>query len=56
VIVVNESLKTGQKPEIFNTDLGSHFTLNDFTKILIDKEIQVSMDGKDDRPLSQSIR
>lgn len=43
---LNESLKIGQKPEIFNTDQGSQFTSNDFTKILIDREIQVSMDGK----------
>lgn len=43
---LNDALKTGQKPEIFNTDQGSQFTSNDFTKILIDQEIQVSMDGK----------
>lgn len=39
-------LKTGQKPEVFNTDQGSQFTANDFTKVLIDKEISISMDGK----------
>jgi putative transposase len=43
---LNDALKVGQKPEIFNTDQGSQFTSNDFTKILIDQEIQVSMDGK----------
>ena len=43
---LNDALKTGQKPEIFNTDQGSQFTANDFTKTLIDKEILVSMDGK----------
>jgi putative transposase len=34
------------KPLIFNTDQGSQFTCNDFTKILIDSGIAVSMDGK----------
>jgi putative transposase len=43
---VNDALKRGQKPEIFNTDQGSQFTSNDFTKILIDQGILVSMDGK----------
>jgi len=43
---VNNALKSGQKPEVFNTDHGSQFTSNDYTKILIDKGILVSMDGK----------
>jgi putative transposase len=43
---LNDAFKIGEKPEIFNTDQGSQFTSNDFTKILIDREIQVSMDGK----------
>lgn len=43
---VTDALKRGQKPEIFNTDQGSQFTSNDFTKALIDKGILVSMDGK----------
>jgi putative transposase len=43
---VNDALKNGQKPEIFNTDQGSQFTANDFTKVFIDQEILVSMDGK----------
>lgn len=42
---VNNALKSGQKPEVFNTDQGSQFTSNDYTKILIDKGILVSMDG-----------
>lgn len=33
-------------PEIFNTDQGSQFTSNIFTKTLKDKEIKISMDGK----------
>ena len=32
--------------EIFNTDQGSQFTTNRFTKPLIDKDIKVSMDGR----------
>lgn len=43
---LKDALKTGQKPEIFNTDQGSQFTANDFTKTLIEQEILVSMDGK----------
>ncbi len=34
------------RPEIFNTDQGSQFTSNIFTKILIDRGIKVSMDVK----------
>lgn len=33
-------------PEIFNTDQGVQFTSDDFIKILEDKGIKVSMDGK----------
>ena len=43
---INNALKTGQKPEVFNSDQGSQFTSNDYTKTLIDKGILVSMDGK----------
>ena len=43
---LNDALKTGQKPEVFNTDQGSQFTSNDFTKVLLEKEILVSMDSK----------
>ena len=34
------------KPEIFNTDQGSQFTTSRFTGPLLDKGIQVSMDGR----------
>jgi putative transposase len=34
------------KPEIFNTDQGSQFTSKDFTEILLDKSIRISMDGR----------
>lgn len=43
---LNSALKSGQKPEVFNTDQGSQFTANEFLKVLIDKEISISMDGK----------
>ncbi len=33
-------------PEIFNTDQGSQFTSFDFTSVLKDKGIKISMDGK----------
>jgi putative transposase len=33
-------------PEIFNTDQGSQFTSFDFTSVLKDNEIKISMDGK----------
>lgn len=32
--------------EIFNTDQGSQFTSNEFTSLLLGKEISISMDGK----------
>jgi putative transposase len=34
------------KPDIFNSDQGSQFTSTDFTNVLKNKEIQISMDGK----------
>ena len=33
-------------PEIFNTDQGSQFTSTEFIKVLADREIKISMDGK----------
>jgi len=34
------------RPEIFNSDQGSQFTSNDFTKALLDNNIRISMDGR----------
>jgi len=34
------------KPEIFNTDQGSQFTSKDFTDILLNESINISMDGR----------
>lgn len=43
--VVQRALQNGV-PEIFNTDQGSQFTSDDFTKVLKDKGVRISMDGK----------
>jgi putative transposase len=45
ISALRQALSLG-KPEIFNTDQGSQFTSNDFTDILKDAGIQISMDGK----------
>ena len=46
VEALKEALQHFGKPEIFNTDQGSQFTSADFTDILNDAEIRISMDGK----------
>jgi len=43
---LNTALNYNEKPKIFNTDQGSQFTSNDFTKVLLENEVLVSMDGK----------
>ena len=43
---LEEALTEYPNPEIFNTDQGVQFTSEAFTKILLDKNIQISMDGK----------
>ncbi len=45
ISALKEALSFG-KPEIFNTDQGSQFTSIDFTKVLLDAGVQISMDGK----------
>jgi len=42
---LREALKSG-RAEYFNTDQGSRFTSEDFTSILKERGIQISMDGK----------
>ncbi len=42
---LQEALQISQ-PEIFNSDQGSQFTSHAFVQLLLDKQIQVSMDGK----------
>jgi putative transposase len=43
---VEDALARYPKPEIFNTDQGSQFTSTDFTDMLKDAKIKISMDGK----------
>lgn len=45
VSALKEALGFG-KPDIFNTDQGTQFTSTDFTKVLLDAGVQISMDGK----------
>ena len=42
---LEEALGRGQ-PEVFNTDQGSQFTSLEFTQILKDRGVRISMDGK----------
>ncbi len=46
VEILKEALSKYGKPEIFNTDQGRQFTSTDFTKVLIEADIEISMDGK----------
>ena len=46
VEAVEEALARHGKPEIFNTDQGSQFTGQAFTRVLTDNAIAISMDGK----------
>jgi len=43
---VEEALARHGRPEIFNTDQGSQFNGQDFTGLLLDNAIAISMDGK----------
>lgn len=43
---LKEAFQRYGKPEIFNTDQGSQYTSKDFTDILKDNGIDISMDGK----------
>ena len=46
VSALERALRLYPKPDIFNTDQGSQFTSMDFTGVLKDHEITISMDGK----------
>lgn len=46
VAALEDALFRYGKPEIFNTDQGSQFTSDAFTKVLKDADIRISMDGK----------
>lgn len=45
VAALQNALTKGE-PAIFNTDQGSQFTSEDFTGVLLDKNIAISMDGR----------
>ena len=46
VEALEEAIAKYGRPEIFNTDQGSQFTSVEFTQVLKDNDIQISMDGK----------
>lgn len=46
VEALREAFRRFGKPEIFNTDQGSQFTDDDFTRPLLAKGVRVSMDGR----------
>jgi putative transposase len=46
VEALNEALARYGTPEIFNTDQGSQFTSLDFTGVLKDADVAISMDGR----------
>ena len=46
VEALEEALEHFGEPKIFNTDQGSQFTSKDFTDVLKDRGIKISMDGK----------
>ena len=46
VEALEEALSRYGKPEVFNTDQGSQFTSLDFTSVLKDAGVAISMDGR----------
>ncbi len=46
VEALNEAIAKYGTPEIFNSDQGVQFTSDEFTQILKDNKIKISMDGK----------
>lgn len=46
VEALEEAIATYSTPDIFNTDQGSQFTSVEFTQVLKDHDIKISMDGK----------
>jgi hypothetical protein len=46
VEALEEALSRFGQPEIFNTDQGSQLTAADFTSVLLDRGVKISMDGK----------
>ena len=46
VDALKDAMRKYGKPKIFNTDQGSQFTSNEFTQVLLDAKIKISMDGR----------
>ena len=46
ILALRRALEHYGDPEIFNTDQGSQFSSKEFTEVLLDKEISISMDGR----------
>jgi len=46
VDALQEALRDFGTPDIFNTDQGAQFTSLEFTSVLIEHEVKISMDGK----------
>src|SRR5699024_4061947 len=46
VSALEEALARYGAPEIFNTDQGSQFTSAEFTQVLKDHNVRISMDGR----------
>lgn len=46
VEALEEAIATHGSPDIFNTDQGSQFTSEDFTRVLKDHDVKISMDGR----------
>jgi putative transposase len=46
VEALGEALARFGRPEIFNSDQGSQFTSEDFTRVLLAHRIKISMDGR----------
>ena len=46
VEALEEAIANYGTPEIFNTDQGSQFTSTDYTQVLKDNSIKISMDGR----------
>ncbi len=46
VSALEEALATHGRPEIFNTDQGAQYTDREFTKVLKNHDIRISMDGR----------
>ena len=45
-VALDEAMQKYGTPEIFNTDQGCQFTSEEFTQVLKDADVQISMDGK----------